>query len=187
RKLGVVAAQRVFLIGREQAINSFGRRYQPWNFGLQTVGTARFTPLPENTPAVLRRRALETDLKQAIDAARALAPDAVFVIAPWSDVATIDHCVEQLLTIPVEIHLGPERILDRFDHVRIVKVGWMTTLQLTRAPLSSLEVMEKRIFDVIVAAAALIVLAPALAAIALMIRLDSPGPVFFLQRRYGFN
>jgi Undecaprenyl-phosphate glucose phosphotransferase len=186
-KLGMVAAQRVFLIGREQDINSFVRRYQPWNFGLQTVGMARFTPLPENTPPALRRRALETDLKQAIESARALAPEAVFVIAPWSDVTTIDRCVEQLLTIPVEIHLGPERILDRFDHVRIAKVGWMTTLQLTRAPLSSFEVMEKRIFDVIVAAAALIVLAPALAAIALLIRLDSQGPVFFRQRRYGFN
>jgi Undecaprenyl-phosphate glucose phosphotransferase len=186
-KLGVVAAQRVFLIGSDQDINSFVRRYQPWNFGLQTVGTARFTPLPQDTPPALRRRALETDLKQAIDAARALAPDAVFVIAPWSDVATIDRCVEQLLTIPVEIHLGPERILDRFDHVRISKVGSMTTLQLTRAPLSSLEVLEKRIFDVIAATAGLMVLAPALALIALMIRLDSPGPVFFLQRRYGFN
>src|SRR5262249_52396580 len=73
-KLGVVAAQRVFLIGREQDINSFVRRYQPWNFGLQTVGTARFTPLPEDTPPALRRRALETDLNQAIDAARALPP-----------------------------------------------------------------------------------------------------------------
>jgi Undecaprenyl-phosphate glucose phosphotransferase len=186
-KFGLVAAQRVFLIGRDEDINTFLRRYHPWDVGLQTVGTARFTPLPENAPPALRRRTLETDLKQAIDTARALAPDAVFVIAPWSDDATIDRCVEQLLTIPVEIHLGPERILDRFDHVRISKFGSMTTLQLTRAPLSALEILEKRIFDLIVAAAGLIVLAPALVLVALLIKLDSPGPVFFLQRRYGFN
>ncbi len=163
------------------------RRYQPWNLGLQTVGANRFTPLPPDTPPAARRRALEADLKQAIESARALAPEAVFVIAPWSDVATIDHCVEELLTIPVEIHLGPERILDRFDHVRISKFGSMATLQLTRAPLSSFEVLQKRVFDVVMATAALVVLAPLLACVAVVIRLDSPGPVLFMQRRYGFN
>jgi exopolysaccharide biosynthesis polyprenyl glycosylphosphotransferase len=40
---------------------------------------------------------------------------------------------------------------------------------------------------VIVAGAALVALAPVLASIALLIRLDSRGPVFFRQRRYGFN
>jgi exopolysaccharide biosynthesis polyprenyl glycosylphosphotransferase len=48
-------------------------------------------------------------------------------------------------------------------------------------------VIEKRIFDVLISVGALIVLAPLLACVAIMIRLDSPGPVFFLQRRYGFN
>ena len=47
--------------------------------------------------------------------------------------------------------------------------------------------LQKRIFDLIIAGAALAVLAPVFALIALMIRLDSPGPVFFRQRRYGFN
>jgi len=186
-KIGLVAAQRVFLIGRDEDINAFLRRYQPWDVGLQIVGTARLTPLPAGATAAQRRQALETDLKRAIEAARALSPESVFVIAPWSDIATIDRCVDELLTVPVEIHLGPERILDRFDHVRISKFGSMATLQLTRAPLSSFEVLQKRIFDLVIAGTALVVLAPVFAAIALMIRLDGPGPVFFLQRRYGFN
>jgi Undecaprenyl-phosphate glucose phosphotransferase len=186
-KIGLVAAQRVFLIGRDEDINAFLRRYQPWDLGLQTVGTARLTPLPAEATAAERRQALEADLKRAIEAARALSPESVFVIAPWSDIATIDRCVDELLTVPVEIHLGPERILDRFDHVRISKFGSMATLQLTRAPLSSFEVLQKRIFDLVIAGTALVVLAPVFAAIALMIRLESPGPVFFLQRRFGFN
>jgi Undecaprenyl-phosphate glucose phosphotransferase len=186
-KIGLVAAQRVFLIGSEEDINAFLRRYQPWNLGLQTVGTARLTPLPAEATAAARRRALEADLKQAIESARALRPEAVFVIAPWSDIATIDRCVEELLTVPVEIHLGPERILDRFDKVRISKFGSMATLQLTRAPLSSIEVLQKRIFDIVISAGALIVLAPVLVCVAVLIRLDSPGPAFFVQRRYGFN
>lgn len=45
--------------------------------------------------------------------------------------------------------------------------------------------MAKRAFDLIVAAAALLLLAPLLAALALWIRLDSPGPALFRQERVG--
>lgn len=45
----------------------------------------------------------------------------------------------------------------------------------------------KRIQDLVIGSAALVVAAPFLALIALAVRLDSPGPVFFRQRRHGFN
>jgi exopolysaccharide biosynthesis polyprenyl glycosylphosphotransferase len=43
------------------------------------------------------------------------------------------------------------------------------------------------VFDVTVASLALVLLSPLLLATMLAIRLDAPGPVFFRQRRYGFN
>lgn len=45
--------------------------------------------------------------------------------------------------------------------------------------------MSKRIFDLVFASAGLIILVPVFAAIALWIKLDSPGPVFFRQVRVG--
>lgn len=47
--------------------------------------------------------------------------------------------------------------------------------------------MSKRLFDLILAGLGLIVLAPVFAAIALWIKLDSPGPVFFRQVRVGLH
>jgi len=44
----------------------------------------------------------------------------------------------------------------------------------------------KRIFDLVFASIALIVLAPVMAGVALLIRLDSRGPILFGQRRIGF-
>ena len=38
---------------------------------------------------------------------------------PWSATETIEHCAETFLTLPVEIHLGPEQILHRFDEVEL--------------------------------------------------------------------
>jgi exopolysaccharide biosynthesis polyprenyl glycosylphosphotransferase len=63
----------------------------------------------------------------------------------------------------------------------------MASLQLTRLPLSRMEMLEKRAFDLLFASIALLLLTPVLAIVALLIKLDSPGPVFFLQHRFGFN
>jgi Undecaprenyl-phosphate glucose phosphotransferase len=54
-------------------------------------------------------------------------------------------------------------------------------------PAAELDRLEKRVFDVIVSAIGLIIVAPLLLLVALAIKLDSRGPVFFRQRRYGRN
>jgi Undecaprenyl-phosphate glucose phosphotransferase len=186
-KVGLVTAQRVFLIGTGEDISAFVRRYQPWNFGLHMVGAAPLTRLDSFSTREERRTALESDLRQAIESARTLNPEAVYIVTPWSETGTIDSCVEEFLKMPVEIHLGPERILDRFDNVRIAKHGRMASLQLTRAPLNWGERTLKRIFDVTAAAGVLIVLSPLLVLVALAILFESGRPLFFRQRRYGFN
>jgi len=73
------------------------------------------------------------------------------------------------------------------QRAEIAQVGAVSGLTLTRPPLRRLQQFEKRAFDVAVAAAALILLSPALAMVALLIRLDSPGPALFRQKRYGLN
>jgi len=186
-RVGLVTAQRVFLIGTGEDISGFVRRYQPWNFGLHMVGAAPLTRLDSFSTREERRDALERDLRQAVDSARTLSPEAVYIVTPWSETGTIDSCVEEFLKMPVEIHLGPERILDRFDNVRLVKHGRMASLQLTRAPLNRAERTLKRLFDVAAAAGVLLVLSPLLALTALVILAEGGPPLFFLQRRYGFN
>ena len=55
------------------------------------------------------------------------------------------------------------------------------------APHARLQDLPKRAFDIVVAATALIILAPLLLATALAIRLESRGPVLFRQTRYGWD
>jgi Undecaprenyl-phosphate glucose phosphotransferase len=186
-KAGLLTAQRVFLVGTGRDIADFARRYQPWDLGLQVVGSATLTPRSGSVFRHEHGEAIRADLARAIEVARPLRPDSVFVIVPWSESETINQCVGELQAMPAEIHLGPERILDRFGNMRISKLGRIATLQLTRQPLSPLEVFEKRAFDLTVASGILLVLAPVLACVALLIKINSAGPVFFLQRRYGFN
>jgi polysaccharide biosynthesis protein PslA len=60
-----------------------------------------------------------------------------------------------------------------------------TTLVVSSGPLGLRGRIAKRLFDIVVAAGALIVLAPALLLIALLIKLEDGGPVLFVQRRMG--
>ena len=53
-RIGLVTAQRVFLVGRSGEIIRFLRQHQPWNLGLRIVGTAPLTPMGADASAGAR-------------------------------------------------------------------------------------------------------------------------------------
>ncbi|MGH6671133.1 MAG: undecaprenyl-phosphate glucose phosphotransferase [Xanthobacteraceae bacterium] len=187
RGSGLVTAQRVFLIGTGAHVGAFINYYEPWTLGINIVGCRFLTPVAPGASDADRRAALDRDLAEAIAGVRSVQPDAIFLLLPWSATAIIERCAEAFLALPVEIHLGPEQILHKFEDVELSKQGPLASLKLTRLPLSTFEIVQKRLFDVAFAAMALIASTPLLVLVAILIRLDSPGPVFFVQRRYGFN
>lgn len=185
-KTGRITSERVFLIGREADVMSFVSRHQPWNVGFAIVDVA-FLRGNDARRSGDAATALAADLASAVANCRVKQPDSVFIALPWSDQETIDACVDAFMNLPVAIHLTPERIMDRFETPHIVRTGSLSSLRLTRPPLSLAEIALKRSFDVLAASLILILAAPMLLTIAALIRLDSPGPVLFRQRRYGFN
>jgi Undecaprenyl-phosphate glucose phosphotransferase len=187
RAAGLISAQRIFLIGTGAQIGAFVAHYEPWMLGIHIVGCRFLTPAGGGTTAEARRAMLDRDLAEASASVRSLEPDAIFLLLPWSATETIERCAETFLTLPVEIHLGPEQILHKFDEIELSKLGPLASLQLNRLPLSRLEIVQKRALDLVVAALALLALTPLLLLIAALIKLDGPGPVFFVQRRFGFN
>jgi Undecaprenyl-phosphate glucose phosphotransferase len=187
RAAGLISAQRICLIGTGAHIGAFIQHYEPWTLGLNIVGCRFLTPVPLTASAESRSAVLERDLAEAVASVRSLEPDAIYLLLPWSATEIIDRCAETFLALPVEIHLGPEQILHKFDEVELAKVGPLASLQLTRLPLSRAEIVQKRFFDLLCSTLALVALTPLFVAVAILIKLDSPGPIFFVQRRYGFN
>jgi Undecaprenyl-phosphate glucose phosphotransferase len=187
RAAGLLSAQRIFLFGTGANVGAFVNRYEPWTLGINIVGCRFLTPVVASTPVEERSAVLDRDLAEAAASVRKLEPDAIFVLLPWSATETIDRCAETFVSLPVEIHLGPEQVLHKFEEAQLSTLGPVASLQLTRRPLTRREIIEKRIFDLVVAAGALVAATPLLIAVAILIKLDSPGPIFFVQRRYGFN
>ena len=175
---GGVASRRVLLVGFEESIKTFTQRYQPSASGMNVVAAIGLRDETES---------IDDDLALAAATARMLRPDDVFILVPWSQTDVIDSCVTTFLRVPAQIHLGPERVLDRFVDARIDKIGTISSLSLGGHPLNLVEVIVKRLFDIVVSVAALVLLSPLLALVAALIRLDSNGPALFTQRRYGFN
>ena len=81
--------------------------------------------------------------------------------------------------------------VDFFPHVNstvsLERFGETPLLTFSAAPYDEIRLLLKRMTDVAIAAAGLLVLAPWMAAIAILIRLTSPGPVIFRQVRCGLN
>jgi Undecaprenyl-phosphate glucose phosphotransferase len=175
---GGVASRRVVLVGFEESIKTFTQRYQPSASGMNIVAAIGLREEAES---------IDDDLALAAATARMLRPDDVFILVRWSQTDVIDSCVTTFLRVPAQIHLGPERVLDRFVDARIDKIGTISSLSLGGHPLNLVEVIVKRLFDIVVSVAALVLLSPLLALVAALIRLDSNGPALFTQRRYGFN
>jgi len=175
-----VAATRIFLVGYEDEISKFSERYPiaADEVGLSVVAACVLRP---------DQNSLEDDLALAAASARMVRPDDVFILVAWSQKEVIDKCVAAFLRVPAAIHLGPERVLEGFGDASVSKIGPITSLNLVRRPLSIFDVVVKRAFDVALAGIGLIALSPLLLLVAVLIKMDSEGPILFLQRRYGFN
>jgi exopolysaccharide biosynthesis polyprenyl glycosylphosphotransferase len=82
-------------------------------------------------------------------------------------------------------------LVDFFPHVNsevyLDRLGKMPLLTFAAAPHDEIRLLLKRATDVVLAAAALVLLMPFMALIALAVRLTSPGPAIFRQERCGLN
>ncbi len=76
-------------------------------------------------------------------------------------------------------HVNSDVYLDRLRSIPL--------LTFSAAPHDEIRLMVKRLLDVALSAAALVVLAPFMGAVAVLIRLTSPGPAIFRQTRCGLN
>ncbi len=116
--------------------------------------------------------------------ARKLFVDEIFFTSPYE--REIVHSVlEQARTHKVDLRLVP----DLYDGMAwsnpIEFIGQFPTIPLHRGQMHEVGFILKRIFDILFSSAALIVLSPVMLAVAIAIKLDSPGPVFYASERIG--
>jgi exopolysaccharide biosynthesis polyprenyl glycosylphosphotransferase len=110
--------------------------------------------------------------------------DEVFFTAPY-DRELIQDALSQARVQGVDLRIIPEMYDGLTWNNPVEYIGQFPTIPLHRGDVPEVQLVFKRVFDTIASAVALIFLSPLMLALAIAIKMDSPGPVFYLSERIG--
>ncbi|GAB7522202.1 undecaprenyl-phosphate glucose phosphotransferase [Paraburkholderia sp. 2C] len=111
----------------------------------------------------------------------------LWMALPMSKERTIHRFVTEFRNDFVNIRFIPDvRSLTLFNQPMVDLLG-VPAINLAASPITDLRVLPKRVFDRLFALAALTALSPVMVVIAVLVKLSSPGPVFFRQKRKGID
>ena len=122
-----------------------------------------------------------------VDFARTTRVDLVIFALPITAEQRILQMLRKLWVLPIDSRLAAHANRLRFRPRSYSYVGKVPVLDLFDKPIADWDIVIKQTFDRVVGGLALVALSPILAATAVAIKLDSRGPVFFKQKRFGFN
>jgi exopolysaccharide biosynthesis polyprenyl glycosylphosphotransferase len=118
------------------------------------------------------------------DSVRTRFIDEIFFTSP-GEREVVQGVLEQARTCGVDLRVVPDIYDGQIWNSPIEYIGQFPTIPLHRGFVPESGLLLKRIFDGFFSSLALMLLAPLLASIAIAIKLDSPGPVFYLSERVG--
>ena len=178
---GTIAGDQAIIIGDGDALSAFSQANILQKAGAREV--RRYLLPPFNGSAYADGLRV---IEEAIQFARSHAVDCVLLALQWNDERWRNLICERLQILPIPVLLLPDQhILSIFSRSRPPAREF--TIELQRPPLSPAERALKRALDFVLASTLLIALAPLFLFVGMLIKLESPGPVIFSQRRRGFN
>lgn len=113
--------------------------------------------------------------------------DLIYITLPMASQPRIVKLLDELRDTTVSVYFTPDIFLSDLIQARVDTVGGIPVVAVCETPLYGINGPLKRVSDLIIASLILILIAPLMLLIALAIRLESPGPAIFKQRRYGLD
>jgi Undecaprenyl-phosphate glucose phosphotransferase len=130
---------------------------------------------------------LRGGFRDLLNFSRSQTLDQIVVALPWTDEEHIAEVMTKLSPLPVDVRLAPDLVGYSLAHCRYGEVAGLPVLNVFDKPLSEEKLVLKRVEDIVVSVGLLVLFSPLMLIIAALIKLGSPGPVFFRQTRFGFN
>lgn len=132
-----------------------------------------------------RRR--EKIISSAIAYVRGSEVEEIVVGADLNHWPELRSLIAELRILPFPVNLIPVGAVSEIFRQPTHALGNTTCIEVQRGPLTPLEYTMKRCIDIVLSGMGILTLLPLLVIVAIAIKLDSPGPVLFKQRRCGFN
>ncbi|MEO1104080.1 MAG: undecaprenyl-phosphate glucose phosphotransferase, partial [Pseudomonadota bacterium] len=153
------------------------------NYAVVGFYDERFDRVPNVIEGYHRRGGL-TALEKAVEKGFV---DEVIVALPLSAVERLNEIMSRMSRYSVTVLFAPDLAMWRFFDRPFEMVGGAPMLRALEAPIEGWAGVAKSFEDRVIGALLLVLAAPLLAAVALAIKLDSKGPIFFRQERRGWN
>ena len=138
-------------------------------------------------PAEVRNLRKLGKINDLISYVRSNPVDTLIVTLPTTAETRLAQIVERLWVLPVNIRLSAASQKLRYTNQTYSYIGNLPCFNLYDKPLGEWGPLMKDITDKIIGVCALIALSPVFLITAIAVKLDSKGPIFFKQKRYGFN
>ncbi len=139
------------------------------------------------SPAVVAGYPKLGTVSELVEFGRLARIDLLIVSLPIRAENRLLEMIRQLWVLPVDIRLSAHNTKLQFRPRAYSYIGEVPLIDVFDKPIADWDHITKRTFDLVIGTLALIALSPIMLGAAIAIRLDSPGPVFFRQKRYGFN
>ena len=143
--------------------------------------------LPRSETTTLAGVPVFHEFSRLVNKVREARIDEIWLAVPMTNERLLLRFMREFKNDFVNLRFMPDtRNLSLYGH-SLVEILGIPTINLAAAPVSELEMWPKRLFDRFFALGVLIALTPVLVGIAIAVKLSSPGPVFFRQRRKGID
>src|SRR5947199_2663722 len=156
--------------------------------GYRVIGLVENGPFDSGAPSYFEGVPVIGDLKSLPEAIRESGANEVIISDPSvPGEALFDVMIQTGRRRGVEFRIAPTLLNCLPSKTEIDQVGSLPMVTLFRSPLSGAARIVKRAADLIIASLALLILAPLWLLIALLIKFDSRGAIFYKQERVGMD
>ncbi|QHF02898.1 MULTISPECIES: undecaprenyl-phosphate glucose phosphotransferase [Pseudomonas syringae group] len=180
--------RRVAIVGTGQVGERLAQSISsaPW-MGLNLLGFYDSNPQQMQLGRQRRRLPVLGNLEQLIDDAREGRIDKVYITLAFSAEPHLRELITGLSDTTVSVYLIPDVFMFELLHARSESINGLASISIFDSPMDGAWSLVKRAEDILLSSLILMLIALPLLLIALAIKLTSPGPVLFRQRRYGLD
>ena len=126
-------------------------------------------------------------LETLADHVRANRVDVIYIALPMASQPRILKLLEDLRDTTASIYFLPDIFVSDLIQARVDSIGGLPVVAVCETPFYGINGLVKRVSDIVLALCILILISPLMLAIAIGVKLSSPGPILFKQRRYGVD
>ena len=155
--------------------------------GLNLVGYFDDRPERRTKEMAGEERPHAGNLRQLVALAKTGGVDMIFITFPMRAEQRIRNFLTQLSDTTASVYIVPDFFVFQMLHARWNQIDGLPVVSVFETPISGIDGVLKRGFDLVVGSAILATLALPMAVIALLVKWSSSGPAFFRQKRYGLS